>query len=66
MQASGDSTRFLGISARKGGISVAIEARVDEAILYLQSGHGQALPPLAYMHLTSPARFLETFEAFGL
>jgi hypothetical protein len=39
---------------------------VDEAILYLQSGHGQALPARAYMHLKSPARFLETFEAFGL
>ena len=65
-QAGGDSTRFSGISARKGGISVAIEARVDEAILYLQSGHGQALPARAYMHLTSPGRFLETFEAFDL
>jgi hypothetical protein len=65
-QAGGDSSRFSGISARKGGISTAIEAKVDEAILYLQSGHGQALPARAYMHLTSPDRFLETFEAFGL
>ena len=65
-QAGSDSTRFSGISARKGGISAAIEARVDEAILYLQSGHGQALPARAYMYLTSPARFLETFEAFAL
>ncbi len=65
-QAGGDSTRFSGISARKGGITVAIEAGVDEAILYLQSGHGQTLPARAYMHLSSPDRFLETFEAFGL
>jgi hypothetical protein len=65
-QAGGDSSRFSGISARKGGISTAIEAKVDEAILYLQSGHGQALPARAYMHLTTPDRFLETFEAFGL
>ena len=65
-QAGGDSARFSGISARKGGISTAIEAGVDETILYLQSGHGQALPARAYMHLSSPARFLETFEAFGL
>ena len=43
--------RFSGISARKGGISVAIEAGVPEAILYLQSGHGLALPARAYMHL---------------
>ncbi len=65
-QAGGDSTRFSGISARKGGISTAIEAGVDEAILYLQSGHGQALAARAYMHRKSPARFLETFETFGL
>ena len=38
-QAGGDSHRFSGISARKGGISVAIDAGVDETILYLQSGH---------------------------
>jgi hypothetical protein len=43
-----------------------IEARVDETILYLQSGHGAALPARAYMQIASPARFLETFEAFGL
>ena len=65
-QAGGHSERFSGISARKGGISAAIEVGVDEAILYLQSGHGQALPARAYMHLMAPARFLETFEAFGL
>jgi hypothetical protein len=80
-QAGGDSTRFSGISARKGGISTAIEAGVDEAILYLQSGHGQArvraprsrLPAsiefsikLVCVHLTSPDRFLEMSEAFGL
>jgi len=65
-QAGGDSNLSSGISSREGGISTAIEARVDEAILYLQSGHGHALPARAYMHLTSPDRFLETFEAFGL
>jgi hypothetical protein len=43
-----------------------IEAKVDEAILYLQSGHGQVLPARAYMHLTSPDRFLEIPEALGL
>ena len=65
-QAGGGSGRFSGISARKGGISTAIAAKVDETILYLQSGHGQPLPARAYMHLHEPARFLETFEAFGL
>jgi hypothetical protein len=65
-QAGGDSNRFSGISARKGCISTAIEAGVDETILYLQSRHGQSLPARAYMHLTSPDSFLELFEAFGL
>ena len=61
-----DAARFSGISARKGGISVAMEAGVPEAVLYLQSGHGLGLPARAYMHLQSPARLLETFEAFEL
>jgi hypothetical protein len=39
---------------------------VDEKILYLQSGHGSALPARAYMRLASPSRFFETFQAFGL
>ena len=49
-QAGGDSARFSGISARKGGISVALDAGVPEAILYLQS----ALPgaPGARVHAT--------------
>jgi hypothetical protein len=65
-QAGGSCDRFSGISARKGGISTAIAAGVDETILYLQSGHGQPLPARAYMHLFAPNRFLETYEAFGL
>ncbi len=66
LQAGGDSDLSSGISAREGGTSTAIETRVDEAILYLQSGHGHALPARAYMHLTSPDRFLEISEALGL
>ncbi len=64
-QAEGDSNSFSGISARKGCISTAIEAGVDEAILHLQGGHGQALPARAYMHLTSPDSFLETSEVWA-
>jgi hypothetical protein len=66
MQAGGDSSRFSGTSARQGVTSTAIEARVDEASLYLQSGHGAALPAPAYMWIAFSARFLEMFEAFGL
>ena len=60
------SERFSGISARKGGISTAIEAKVEEAILYLQSGHGPEKAARRYMHLRDPARLFETYEAFGL
>ncbi len=65
MQAGGDSSLFSGTSARRV-TSTAIEARMDEATLYLQSGHGAALPAPAYMWIAFPARFLEMFEAFGL
>ena len=58
--------RFSGISARKGGLSTAIEARVDECILYLQSGHAPDKAARRYMHLRDPARLFETFEAFEL
>ena len=62
----GDSPRFPGTSARQGVTSTAIEARVDEASLYLQGGHGAANPAPAYMWIAFPARFLEMFEAFSL
>ena len=39
--AGGDTRRFSGVSARKGGLSAAIEAGVEEVIPYLQSGHGR-------------------------
>ena len=58
--------RFSGVSARKGGLSTAIEAGVEEIILYLQSGHGLPRSAKAYMHIRDPRRLLEVFEAFGL
>lgn len=61
-----DPTQFSAISARKGGLSTAIEAGVPEEILYLQSGHGMQRAGRSYMHLRSPTRLLATFEAFRL
>ena len=60
--------RFSGVSARKGGLSTAIEAGVEEIILYLQpeSGHGLPRAAGAYMHIRDPRRLLEVFEAFSL
>ena len=54
------------MSARKGCLSTAIEAGVEEIILYLQSGHGLPRSAKAYMHIRDPRRLLEVFEAFGL
>ena len=58
--------RFSGVSARKGCLSTAIEAGVEEIILYLQSGHGLPRSAKAYMHIRDPRHLLEVFEAFGL
>ena len=42
---------FAGISTRKGGITIAIEAGVPQEILFLQSGHGQTRAARRYMNL---------------
>ena len=64
--AGADSGRFWGISARKRGISTAVEDDVGKDILFLQSGHGPARAVRAYQHLRDPRRLLETFYAFEL
>ena len=58
--------RFSGVSARKGGLSTAIEAGVEEIILYLQSGHGPPRAARPNMHIRDPRRLLEVFDAFCL
>jgi hypothetical protein len=57
---------FSGISARKGGLSTAIEAGVPEAILWMQSGHAADVAARRYVSLNSPALLYKTYEAFGL
>ena len=61
-----DTSLFSGISARRGGISTAIEAGVPEAILWMQSGHAQDVAARRYMQLRSPALLYKTWEAFSL
>ena len=61
-----DTSRFSGISARKGGLTTAVTAGVTEEILFLQSGHGQTRAARNYMHLQEPDRLFDTFRAFGL
>jgi hypothetical protein len=66
-QAGADPARYSGVSARKDGLSTAVQASVEEVILlHLQSGHGLPRAARTYMHLQDPRRLFETFEAFGL
>ena len=44
-----DAQNFSGKSMRLGGLSMAINARVPEPILYLQSRHGKAKAARCYM-----------------
>jgi hypothetical protein len=61
-----DADMFSGISARKGGLSTAIEAGVPEWVLFFQSGHGQSKAARAYMALDSPTFLFDTWKAFLL
>ncbi len=61
-----NTTLFSGISARRGGLSTAIEAGVPEAILWMQSGHAQDVAARRYVQLGSPKLLYRTWEAFGL
>ena len=63
-----DTDLFSGISARKGGLSTAIEAGVPESILWMQSGHAQDRAARKYVVLdaTNPDLLFRTFEAFRL
>ena len=61
-----DTTLFSGISARRGGLSTAIEAGVPEHILWMQSGHAQDVAAQRYVQLGSPALLYDTWAAFYL
>ena len=61
-----DTTQFSGISARKGGLSTAIEGGVPEPILWMQSGHAQDVAARRYVQLNSPALLYKTYESFNL
>jgi hypothetical protein len=61
-----DTACFSGVSARKGGLSMAIEAGVPEHILWMQSGHAQTKAARVYVQLGSPALLYDTWKAFGL
>ena len=49
-----DSRYYSGKSMRRGGITAAVQARVPEPILYLQSGHGTAKSGRRYVDPVDP------------
>ena len=55
---------FSWISARRGGLSTALEAGVPEAILWMQSGHAADVSARRYISLRSPKLLYRTWEAF--
>jgi hypothetical protein len=61
-----NTTLFSGISASRGGLSTAIEARVPEHILWMQSGHAQDVTARRYVQLGSPSLLYDTWAAFDL
>ena len=58
-----DSRQFSGKSMRRGGLSAAINAKVPEPILFLQSGHGKPKAAHAYMVPDDPQLLYATGKA---
>ena len=56
---------LLGVNARRSGLSTTIEARVSEAILWMQSGHAQDVAAHFYVQLSNP-KLLCRFRALVL
>ena len=61
-----DAKRFTGVSARKGGISTALDGGVDEAVIYLQSGHGSHTAGRDYMPVSKLPLLYATWGSFQL
>ena len=61
-----DESNFTSVSARRGGLSTAIAARVPEVLLWMQSGHAQSRAARRYVTLNSPPLLYQTGEAFSL
>ena len=49
-----------------GGLTVASEAGVPEAVMWMQSGHAQSMAARGYVRLTNPDRLYDTWRAFRL
>ena len=61
-----DPTGFCGRSMRIGALTAGVIAGTPEAVLYLQTGHGQFKAGRVYMHDFSAATLYATSRALGL
>jgi hypothetical protein len=57
---------FSGLSIRRAGISAGLSARVQELVMFLQSGHGKGTAARNYMVPTDPRVWYEHFADFDL
>ena len=58
-----DARHYSCISMRRGGITAAVQAKVSEPILYLQSGHGTAMAGRRYVDPVDPRILYDTSNA---
>lgn len=58
-----DARHYSGISIRRGGVTVAVQAKIHPAILHLQSGHGTATSSTGYVDPLDPRELYQTGAA---
>ena len=58
-----DARHYSGISIRRGGVTVAVQAKIQPAILHLQSGHGTATSSTGYVDPLDPRELYQTGAA---
>ena len=61
-----DPDWFSGVCARRGGLFTAIEVKVPEHVLWMQSGHTQTAAARTYGELNSPTLLYDAWGAFNL
>jgi hypothetical protein len=61
-----DKKHYSGLSARRGGILAGLTAKVQEPVMFFQSGHGEGNAARNYSVPVDPSVWYEHFPAFDL
>ena len=61
-----DTQHFSGLSMHRAGVSAGLSARMQEPVMFLQSGHGKGTAARNYKVPTDPSVRYEHFAAFDL